>query len=380
MDITGFRMSEAQDGGHNQFYTFIPLAYVPSQSCFSDGSKPGNVHVVPPTQLNINASSDVEETQINIMSESSNSITKTETAVCTNLKPRISVTSLESVKVFRCELCGKEYSSKCRLNKHAVSHKNDRPFACKFCNKAYKRNYELTAHMKLHKGIKDHIVCDICGCTASTKQSLKLHKKRHLGEYNFKCEVCSKGCVSQYELEMHKQVHIGKSFKCDVCGVAFFYKGNLKIHIKNRHQVDDQTIPRFQCEICGSKYRLRQSLLGHMKTHTGYLCDFCGKALSSQSSLRAHRRIHTGEKPVICNVCGKTFNTSSYLRVHMRMHTGERPHSCDLCGKTFTQRSSLVIHKRYHTGDRPYNCNICHKNFVTKTLMKTHQKCHDVSQ
>ena len=59
MDITGFRMSEALDSGHYHFSTFAQLSYVPAQSCFSDGYKPGNVHVLA-TQQNINSSSYVE--------------------------------------------------------------------------------------------------------------------------------------------------------------------------------------------------------------------------------------------------------------------------------------------------------------------------------
>ncbi|KAM4574366.1 uncharacterized protein V3H82_009038 [Fundulus diaphanus] len=78
-------------------------------------------------------------------------------------------------------------------------------------------------------------------------------------------------------------------------------------------------------------------------------CDVCGKAFKYRYEMKIHRRTHTGERPFCCKICSKTFMRSSGLSVHMRVHTGHKPYSCKTCGKTFTQLSSLTYHRRTHT-------------------------------
>jgi hypothetical protein len=99
MDITGFRLSEkagntaivadASGVGHNQTYTFVPVAYISSQlfKGFSDDNKPINFCIVVPTQSDVSASSNVKQTQIRTMPEAGTCITKTATAPYSNLNP-----------------------------------------------------------------------------------------------------------------------------------------------------------------------------------------------------------------------------------------------------------------------------------------------------
>ncbi|GBN13962.1 hypothetical protein AVEN_223286-1 [Araneus ventricosus] len=56
----------------------------------------------------------------------------------------------------KCSLCGKRFTQKGSLNRHMVTHNNERPFACESCPKRFKYRSVLTSHRKLH--LKDSLI------------------------------------------------------------------------------------------------------------------------------------------------------------------------------------------------------------------------------
>uniref|UniRef100_A0A671TSZ2 C2H2-type domain-containing protein n=1 Tax=Sparus aurata TaxID=8175 RepID=A0A671TSZ2_SPAAU len=96
-------------------------------------------------------------------------------------------------------------------------------------------------------------------------------------------------------------------------------------------------------------------------TRKPFSCNCCGKSFRMRKSLILHMRVHTGEKPFSCRTCGKDFRSSSNLLDHMRVHTGGKPFPCNTCGTEFRTRYSLSLHMRVHTGEKPIYCKTCGK-------------------
>ncbi|KAK2507408.1 hypothetical protein MC885_007627 [Smutsia gigantea] len=75
-----------------------------------------------------------------------------------------------------CSLCGKVFSNASSLNKHYLSHSQERKHVCVICSKAFKRQDHLTGHMLTHQKTKP-FACNELGCSKSycDYRSLRRH-------------------------------------------------------------------------------------------------------------------------------------------------------------------------------------------------------------
>lgn len=63
-----------------------------------------------------------------------------------------------------CEMCGKAFRDVYHLNRHKLSHSDEKPFECPICNQRFKRKDRMTYHVRSHEGgITKPYTCGVCG-------------------------------------------------------------------------------------------------------------------------------------------------------------------------------------------------------------------------
>ncbi|XP_069679199.1 uncharacterized protein [Periplaneta americana] len=239
---------------------------------------------------------------------------------------------------------------------HLHPHLEEPDNICELCGDVYETKIQLEQHVRT-----DHLefTPDPGGrdeMLLSPKRRLAGKRSRR-GGLHLTCPQCGRMFNHRNSLVYHLRSHSGeRPHQCEVCGKSFFAASALKVHMR-LHSGDKP----YKCEFCGRHFRQWGDLKYHcISIHSeekNYQCEYCGKDFARKYSLIVHRRIHTGEKNYKCEFCGKSFRASSYLQNHRRIHTGEKPHPCEVCGKPFRVRSDMKRHLNTHNRDRHRGSN-----------------------
>lgn len=76
-----------------------------------------------------------------------------------------------------CETCGKAFRDVYHLNRHRLSHSDEKPFSCPVCQQRFKRKDRMSHHVRSHQGgVEKPYVCPHCAKAFSRSET---HKSTH---------------------------------------------------------------------------------------------------------------------------------------------------------------------------------------------------------
>uniref|UniRef100_A0A672NWI5 Si:ch211-166g5.4 n=1 Tax=Sinocyclocheilus grahami TaxID=75366 RepID=A0A672NWI5_SINGR len=163
-----------------------------------------------------------------------------------------------------CETCGKAFRDVYHLNRHRLSHSDEKPFSCPICQQRFKRKDRMSHHVRSHQG------------------------------------------------------GVEKPYVCPHCAKAF----SRDVYHLNRHRLSHSDEKPFSCPIC-QHFATRDRLRAHMIRHEEKVpCHICGKLLSA-AYITDHMRVHNQSQHHSCHLCNRSFTTLTYLRVHAQKHHGQ---------------------------------------------------------
>ncbi|XP_068605510.1 myc-associated zinc finger protein [Brachionichthys hirsutus] len=164
-----------------------------------------------------------------------------------------------------CEACGKAFRDVYHLNRHRLSHSDEKPYTCPVCQQRFKRKDRMSYHVRSHQG------------------------------------------------------SVEKPYICPHCAKAFSRPDHLNSHVRQVHSTERP----FKCTTCTSAFATRDRLRAHLIRHEEKVsCHICGKLLSA-AYITDHMRVHNQSQHHACHLCNRSFTTLTYLRVHAQKHHGQ---------------------------------------------------------
>ncbi|XP_039186170.1 myc-associated zinc finger protein isoform X3 [Crotalus tigris] len=144
-----------------------------------------------------------------------------------------------------CEMCGKAFRDVYHLNRHKLSHSDEKPYQCPVCQQRFKRKDRMSYHVRSHDGaVHKPYICSHCGKSFSRPDHLNSHVRQvHSTERPFKCETCEAAFATKDRLRAHTVRHEEK-VPCHVCGKmlsAAYITDHMKVHSQG---------PNHVCELC----------------------------------------------------------------------------------------------------------------------------------
>ncbi|XP_056157638.1 myc-associated zinc finger protein isoform X1 [Lampris incognitus] len=214
-----------------------------------------------------------------------------------------------------CETCGKAFRDVYHLNRHRLSHSDEKPFSCPICQQRFKRKDRMSHHVRSHQG------------------------------------------------------GVEKPYICPHCAKAFSRPDHLNSHVRQVHSSERP----FKCPTCESSFATKDRLRAHMIRHEEKVpCHICGKLLSA-AYITDHMRVHNQSQHHACHLCNRSFTTLTYLRVHAQKHHGQEWKDgsggfgatasggvlvCHLCGVHCKTPTQLQGHMGTHSSNQSAPCPI----------------------
>ncbi|XP_059711793.1 histone-lysine N-methyltransferase MECOM isoform X2 [Haemorhous mexicanus] len=222
---------------------------------------------------------------------------------------------------YRCEDCDQLFESKAELLDH-------QKFPCSTPHSAFSMVEEdFQKKLENENDLQDvHEIqeCKECDQVFPDLQSLEKHMLSHSEEREYKCDQCPKAFNWKSNLIRHQMSHdSGKHYECENCAKVFTDPSNLQRHIRSQHV----GARAHACPECGKTFATSSGLKQHKHIHSSvkpFICEVCHKSYTQFSNLCRHKRMHADCRTQIkCKDCGQMFSTTSSLNKHRRFCEGK---------------------------------------------------------
>ncbi|CAC5413538.1 KRAB [Mytilus coruscus] len=345
----------------------------------------------------------------------------------------------QKTETFKCQLCKFECDSKRELKVHFVEssgdglHTRNNSFVysneaveCGICLRQFRSKSSLKVHITVkhkkpsRKSTTDNIECqseassvdgslpsassslnstDIVmketnldslseeTSNSATSSALTMDKERNPGNSNlpeplqtiyaencaksFSCQICKKKYKTKNTVNTHMKTH-NKNFKCDLCDKKFYYDKQLQHHIDNQ----------YQCKLCPERFckvsHFRKHHNGH-RNNKDLQCPLCLKKFLYELNLKRHISLHSkfDTGPFECKICKATFKRKDTYSYHVRDHEYGKQFLCHACGKQFSVLQNLVSHAATHDRihgikKKSFKCEKCDKTYANRNGLNVH--------
>ena len=275
--------------------------------------------------------------------------------------------------VFRCvqTTCDRTFDDVAAYREHSRVH-SQLAFICTVCNAHFDDFCEILAHKSaLHRHAADGQRRHRCAlCNASFFGG----SRAPTTDRDDYCAECSKFVA------VAAREPAAKTLLCDQCGVTCESRESLKRHMRG-HQASRVHC----CTQCGASFNKGEHLRRHVTTkHSDerpFACKFpgCAKSFKRRDKLQEHHMAHSEVRPYVCRICGRAYRYREGLRYHEKTHSRESKYRCDACGRSFLRPGLLQEHaKAFHDDTRKaihvYACDVCNAKFPRPERMKRHME------
>ncbi|XP_077530026.1 uncharacterized protein LOC144142406 [Haemaphysalis longicornis] len=235
---------------------------------------------------------------------------------------------------------------------------------CVACCKLFAREDSADRHWRLHHEATKQAAlqvepywCPYCPFSSYIRKCVQAHERSHREEEAYTCQLFPPEHQSKNKPSQDKT--------------------SRAVRVSGRRSRNGKTA--HICHVCQKVFALRQSLVVHVRRHTGerpFECDVCRKCFRRKDALTVHQRAH--EKHHACPLCGQRFARRRELDAHDTVHTMHlrgHPHVCGVCRESFVCRERLILHENSahaRAVERPYECITCHESFPHKMALIRH--------